>query len=308
MPAPRLDLLVVGHLNVDAEVRVPHLPGGDRTVPVLSRRESLGGTAANISRWASLLGLGVSLAAFVGPDVPPSFLARLRSDGVGLGEVRVRRGEFTPTCWIFEDGRGGQMAVIDQGAMRDTALEPLPTRALGRAKWVHVTTGDPTYQIRVAEAARERNVPVACDPAQEVHYRWSGQDLRRVLASSEILFGNEMEVAAARRLLKARTPTELLRHVPQVVMTRGRKGARAYTRRGTIDVPASKIRHFHRVTGAGDAFRGAFYRGWLRGEPLERCLRWGAAGGAAAVEIPHGPAGELPPPREVTRRVGGGRP
>jgi ribokinase len=34
------------------------------------------------------------------------------------------------------------------------------------------------------------------------------------------------------------------------------------------------------TTGAGDTFDGAFLAGWLRGEPLRRCLELGNAAGA----------------------------
>lgn len=302
---PPLDLLVVGHTNVDMELRVPRLPRGDETVPVLSRRTSLGGTAANIARWSARLGRRVGLASFVGFDLPPTFLPRLRKDGVGTADVRVRPGQFSPVCWIFEDGRGGQMTVIDQGAMGATAEEPLPIRSIQKCRIVHATTGDPAYQLRLAEAAREAGRLVACDPAQEVHYRWNRKDLARMLRSSEILFGNEAEIARACRILRASSPTALLASVPLVVMTQGARGARAYSRAGTVKVPPARVQHFHRVTGAGDAFRAGFYQGWFTGGPLEDCLAWGAATGAAAVEFPQGPNGELPSAAKVAAKLRG---
>lgn len=297
-----LDLLVAGHLNLDAEVRVPHLPGNDRTVPVLGRRESLGGTAANISRWASHLGVRTALAAFVGPDLPPRFLQRLKRDGVETADVVVRKGEFTPVCWIFEDGKGGQTTVIDQGAMRSTKTEGLPVRSLRRARLVHITTGDPVFQLRLARTARRAGKIVAFDPAQEVHYRWDRKGLEELLGLSEIFFGNEQEYVRARHLIRAGSPEEFLAHVPLAVVTRGKRGARAYTRSGTIDVPAAPIRQFHRVTGAGDSFRGGFYRAWFAGEPLPTCLTWGSATAASLVEHPPGVEGDLPPTATIERK------
>lgn len=302
-----LDLLVVGHLNLDAEVRVPFLPGSDRTVPVLHRKLSLGGTAANISRWSRRLGLRVALSAFVGPDLPPEFARRLRTEGVELRELVARPEEFTPVCWIFEDGRGHQLTVIDQGAMRDTSREALPLRSLREARVVHLTTGDPLYQLRTARAAHQQGKVVAFDPAQEVHYRWSAKDLREMLSLSEMLFVNEAECAQAQRLARASRPEDLLGQVPLVVVTRGARGARAYSREGRLDVPAARVKRFHRVTGAGDAFRGGFYRGWFAGEPLDRCLTWGCAAGAAAVDAPPDSDGSLPSARSIAQRVGSRR-
>lgn len=302
----RFDLLVVGHINIDHELHVPHLPKDDQTVPVGRRRASLGGTASNIARWSSLLGLNVALAAFVGPDLPSSFEQRLRLDGVDIGAVTARRGEFTPACWIIEDGRGGQITVIDQGAMGSTGRESLPNKQLRSASWVHLATGDPVYQIRVAEEARRRGAKVACDPAQEIHYRWNRKDLQRLLQSCEIVFGNEEELGQMARLLGLAGAERLIEKVPLAIMTRASRGARAFARTEVAEVPAVPIKGIHRVTGAGDAFRGGFYRAWFTGEPLVDCLRWGTAAAAVAVETAPGPSGELPPAKDVERLVAKG--
>ena len=39
----------------------------------------------------------------------------------------------------------------------------------------------------------------------------------------------------------------------------------------------------YNVLGAGDAFMAGFLRGWLRGEPLQRCCEWANACGAIVV-------------------------
>ncbi|MDE1819653.1 MAG: carbohydrate kinase family protein [Euryarchaeota archaeon] len=298
-----LDLLSVGHLNVDAEIRVPRLPDRDWTVPALARRMSLGGTAANIARWSAHLGVRTALSSFVGEDLPSAFLSTLRRDGVRVDDVVVRHREFTPTCWIFEDGKGGQLTIIDQGAMDSTRNEALPRRTIARSRLVHITTGDPVFQLRVARAAREAGKIVVCDPAQEIHYRWSPRGMAELLSLSEMFFGNEREFLQARSLVKARTPRDFLARVPVAVVTRGPKGVRAYTRRGTLEAPPARLRRFHRVTGAGDAFRGGFYRAWFEGEPLERCLSWGSAAAGALVEHPPGPDGRLPSRLAVRAKV-----
>ncbi len=298
----RLDLLVVGHTNIDHMIRVPHLPARDETVPSRKREVSLGGTAANIARWSAHLGLRVGLHSFVGPDLPPDFrqeLGRLRVDLTGL---KTRPGEFTPACWIVEDGRGGQTTVIDQGAMASTGKLPLPEGLLRSSRWVHITTGDPVYQLRLARAARVLGKTVAADPAQEIHYRWEPEALRELLSMSEAFFGNEREFAKLVELLHLSEPREVVELVPLAVVTRGPRGARAYSRSGRQDVKSPRVSRLAGVTGAGDAFRAGFYRAWFAGEPLEECLRWGTAAGATVVEIPRDPSGRLPPLEEIRRR------
>ena len=155
---------------------------------------------------------------------------RLRAERVDLEGLETVRGERSPTCLIVEDGRGGQMTLIDQGAMGDAADAVLPLGMLHRYPWVHLTTGDPAYQLRMMDAARSEGSRVAADPAQEVHYRWGARDLRRLLGGSEIFFGNESEASATARLFGMSAAARLTRLVPLVVVTRGTKGARAYGR------------------------------------------------------------------------------
>lgn len=282
--SPRIDLLVVGHVNLDHEMQVPELPAPDRTVPVSARKLFLGGTACNLARWSSRLGVRTSLSAFVGTDFPREFRALLRSEGVKTSGIVVRPGTLTPACWIARDGAGRQSTIIDQGAMAGTGREPLPS--LDQVAWVHLSTGEPEYLLRLARAARKQGVHISSDPAQEIHYRWSSRQLREMLRLSSLFFANQSEARKATEMLGLESPSDLLEVVPLAVVTRGGRGTRAYTRRGDVSCPALPVPRRLGVTGAGDAFRGAFYSGFLKGRPLKECLQRGARAGASVVGNP----------------------
>jgi sugar/nucleoside kinase (ribokinase family) len=269
------DLLVVGHTVLDRYWDVRTLPMRDRTVPVESVRLVLGGTAANIARAAAGRGLRVGLVSRVGPDFPDEFRRELTRSRIDLGGFETVADERSPTCLIVEDGRGGQMTLIDQGAMNDAARAVLPLGLLHRYPWVHLTTGDPAFQLRFLDAARAEGSRVAADPAQEIHYRWTAPALRRLLRGSELFLGNEAEAAAAARMMGVGGVARLTRAVPLVVVTRGKKGARAYTRAGVVDAPGRSPSRLLQVTGAGDSFRGGFYAAWLHGAALPEALRDG---------------------------------
>ena len=295
-----LDLLVVGHTNLDILLTLPRLPEPDTTVPVLHRDVRLGGTAANIARWARKFGVRSALASFVGPDFPRRYRRLLRQEGVDLTGFRSLPGRLTPTCWILEDGRGGQSTVIDQGAMGRLDPRNLPGGVLRRSAWVHLTTGDPTYQLALARRARAGGRPVAFDPAQEIRYRWKAPHLKRMLPLTEILFGNEGELERLCQIGGFRTLRDLLHVVPLVVLTRGPRGVSALSRAGEVHLPALPVRTLGHVTGAGDAFRGGFYAGWFRGWPLEACLKGGLTAAAATLRAGRDRGDRLPhlPPRE----------
>lgn len=278
------DLLVSGHVNVDRFLEVDRFPAADRTVPVLSNRVRLGGTAANLARVAASYGVATGLVARVGEGFPIEFVETLERAGVDLRGVERVAGHATPTCFILEDRRGGQRTLIDQGPMGEAAGAPLPGAWLREYGWVHLTTGHPEYQLRLASRARSDGLKVAADPAQEVHYRWDRRTFSALLEASELLFGNRSEIARAAELVGARSTDGLLEHVPLVVRTEGSHGATAFSRAGREHVAARRPRSLKTLVGAGDAFRGGFYAAWFAGRGLRECLTAGTRASARWID------------------------
>ncbi|RLF02491.1 MAG: sugar kinase [Thermoprotei archaeon] len=68
-----------------------------------------------------------------------------------------------------------------------------------------------------------------------------------------------------------------------VVVKLGEKGACAFTKFKKAEAPAFKTPVVEDVIGAGDAFNSAFLASYLKGFPLEECLRLGNAAGALVV-------------------------
>jgi nucleoside kinase len=279
-----LDFAVVGHTNLDHFFHVKRLPATDRTVPVRDRQVRLGGTAANIARAAARLGVRVALVSQVGADFPSRFRQQLALEGVDLSGFSTVPGARSPAAFIVESAGGEQVTLIDQGPMEEDRGEPLPTSLLARTAWVHLTTGNPHYQLRVLEHFRRAGGHVAADPAQEIFYRWNSRNLRQLLAGSELFFANRNELRRSLDLLGLETPKELLEIVPLIVETQGREGAVAWSRAGRVRARATRPRHARQVTGAGDAFRGGFYAGWFRGDPMKDCLRYGTWAAARWLE------------------------
>jgi len=278
------DLVIAAHVNVDRFLRVVEFPGPDRTVPVLSDRVALGGTAALIALSAARRDVRVGLVARVGADFPSEFRRELRAAGIDLRGLEEVEGRGSPTCYIVEDAKRRQRTLIDQGAMGDPGGETRPGRWLREYSWIHLGTGDPRFQLRLAAAARAMGLRIAIDPAQEIFYRWNSPSFRRPLAPAELLFGNEAEIDRAAELAGVEGPSGLLERVPLVIRTEGRRGASAFTRAGTVHVPSARPRVVRTEVGAGDAFRGGFYAGWFAGEPLRRCLTLGARAAVRRIE------------------------
>jgi len=275
---------IFGHVALDHILKVPRLPRPNTSIGVIDRRQYFGGTAGNVARWAGTLGVPTSLASFVGEGFPPEYRQALEKSGVDLTDLTAIPGERTPVAWIFGDGKGDQMAVVDQGAMLQAPLQSVQEHTVRNSQIVHLMTGQPRYYRRVAALARSLSRDVAVDPSQEIHYVYRAADLKALLAHARFFFGNEAEVRQALRFLRLRSVRDLAAKVPVVVQTLGSKGSAVYDRGARIAVPRIRPKRVVDVSGAGDAYRSGFYAGLSRGFDLGDCGVLGAAAASFAIE------------------------
>jgi nucleoside kinase len=280
----RRQLLVAGHVNVDHFVSVDAFPAADRTVPILAEREELGGTATTVARSAREHGVSVGLLARVGDGFPPAFRATLAREGIDLRGLTAVGGVPTPRCTIVEDRTGRSRTFIQQGPMGASRPAPLPGAWWTEYRWLHLGTGEPTYYLRLARAARAAGMRVALDPAQEILYRWDRPTFVAVAPLAEILFGNRAEIERAALWAGRGRMASLLGLVPLVVRTDGARGATAFFRGGTLHVAGRRPRRRRTLVGAGDAFRGGFYGAWFEGRALADCVDAGNRAAVARIE------------------------
>jgi len=260
-----------GHVVLDHILTVPHLPRPDTSVGILDRQRYFGGTAGNLARAAARLGVSTSLASFVGRDFPADYREALRREGVDLHDLKEVQDSPTPEAWVFSDGRGHQMTIIDQGPWNLAGRLPVLPHSVRDVSLVHLGTGPPDYYAKVADLAERLDRPISFDPAQEITYLYDKRRFRYLFRRATYFFGNEGEIAQAKRLLGATSVKELLGPAEAVVVTRGEKGSAVYTREGKYVIPAVRPKRVVEITGAGDAYRAGFYAGLAHGYDLRRC-------------------------------------
>ena len=273
-----------GHVVLDHILTVPRLPRPDTSVAIVDQKRHFGGTAGNLARAAARLGVKTSLASFVGPDFPEDYRRALRTEGVDLRDLRSIRGSSTPEAWVFSDGRGRQMTVIDQGPWNLGPSLPILEHSIRDVEHVHLGTGPPSYYAKVAGLAADLGRPIGFDPAQEITYLYDRRSFRALFRKATYFFGNEHEVAQAMRYMGAASVRGLLRPVEAVILTRGARGSLVVTREGRFAVPAVRPRRVVEITGAGDAYRAGFYAGLARDYDLRRCALLGSAVASFVVE------------------------
>lgn len=291
-----------GHVVMDYIVALRKLPTPNTSIEILDRHLYFGGTAGNLARATGRLGVKVSLASFVGSDFPKEYQQALEQDGVDTTDLRKIRGRNTPTAWVFSDPKGNQMAIIDQGPMKDAARLPVLSHSVRDVELVHLGTGRPEYYVRIAKLAASIGRTIAFDPSQEIHYMYKSGPFRELLGHSTYFFGNEAEIAQAKRLARVSSTQGLLKFAQVVVATLGARGSVVYTRDERIPIPRVRPRKVVDVTGAGDAYRAGFYAGLARGFDLRRCGILGSSVASFVVEA-KGPQTNLPTWSQVLRRA-----
>jgi 5-dehydro-2-deoxygluconokinase len=105
------------------------------------------------------------------------------------------------------------------------------------------------------------------------------------------ILGGSTDTVAALRAVRALTPAVLVCKLGAdgCVVFEGEIGARLDD---GVKGPGFDVEVFN-VLGAGDAFMSGFLRGWLKGQPIETCCRYGNACGAIVVSR-HGCAPAMP--------------
>jgi len=274
-------VVVVGGLNMDLIVNVPHLPRPGETVVGDSLMRAAGGKGANQAVAAARLGAGVTMIGRVGHDSFGHDLTRnLRDEGVSTRWVRGSE-RSTGAALIEVDERGENSIAVAPGANADLLPEDVPRKAIEAATVVVAALEVPLATIeeafRLARLSGVRTVLNAA-PAQQVP--------ASLLRVTEVVICNEIELgmlvgkpvslgqeAAAARAFRA-VPDQI------VVVTLGERGALAVCRGDVFEQAAFRVEPVD-STGAGDAFVAAFSVA-LDSADLRAALRFGCAAGALA--------------------------
>jgi fructokinase len=262
-----MTFLVVGESLVDIVVPAD---GGDR-------HDAVGGSCLNVAVGLSRLDVATTLVTRVGDDRYGGLVVdHLRDSSVTLSPGSLVKGGVTSTATAHLDEHNA--ATYDFDIVWDLPPQDLPTDVGG----VHVgslgTALEPgrAAVVDLVRLAAEADVFVSYDPnirpffLEDRAAAW--RDVLAVAAGTQLLKLSDEDLRLLRpddaeddvcRELLGGGRTEL------VVLTRGDKGAKAYTSGAVLEVPAPPTNVVDTV-GAGDSFMAAM---------LAMLSDWGALGG-----------------------------
>lgn len=284
-------ITVLGSINTDLTINVPHLSGRNETVVGLGDYIlTQGGKGANQAVSAAAAGAEVSFIGNVGADdFGTRALESLEAAGVDCSFVQKSPNHSTGLAAILVDQNGDNSISVAAGAnaaMTAAAVEQAGA-AIENAGILMIQLEIPLDAVYAAiRLANKHGTRIILDPAPAPVGALEQLDLVDYLTPNEVeaeaLTGVSTHAAdgpdrIADKLLEAGTRN--------VILTLGERGCFIANADGRQLIPAHKVTAVD-STGAGDTFNGFLATALVKGMELERAVKMASAAAALAVMQP----------------------
>ncbi len=274
-------VLVVGSINMDLVVRVPHSPKPGETVLGDDFETFPGGKGANQAVAAARMGGEVTMVGRVGSDnFGDSLIQGLIENNIKTSYVIKDPETPTGIAMIAVAADGENLIVVASGAnYKVSEADVANTRDIMRdMDLLLIQLECPLETVTAAiDLAKAYDIPVVLNPAP-------AQPLSQaLLANVDVLTPNETELKI---LAGVENVNEAIQKVlswgaKNLVVTLGANGARVVTKDMDRHIPAHEITAVD-TTAAGDAFNGALAVAFAEGKSLLEAVDYGMAAGALA--------------------------
>jgi len=275
-------ILVVGSINMDLVVRVPHSPMPGETVLGGDFETFPGGKGANQAVAAARMGGEVTMVGRVGKDnFGDTLIQGLVEDNIKTTYVIKDDQAPSGIAMIAVAADGENLIVVASGANAEVSVDDVNNaRSLMReADILLVQLETPLETISEAiDLAKAYQVPVILNPAP-------AQPLSKALLSKvDYLTPNRAELAMLTDEEDMDQGIKKLLDwgVKNLIITLGHNGTRVVAEGADRHLPAHEVTAVD-TTAAGDAFNGALAVALAEEKPLFEAVKYGMAAGALAV-------------------------
>jgi adenosine kinase len=259
-------------------------------VDSMTRRR--GGAAANIAYTLALLGEHPKIMATLGED-GEEYCSWLENHGVDTTSLKIIEGESTASFFVNTDQSNAQIASFYSGAMNKAGelhfndLPDIPDLAV-------ISPNEPHAMVQYVKECRKLSIPYLYDPSQQI-VRLDASNIIEGIEGCLALVVNDYELG----LIVEKTGIDLetiSQYATFIIITRGEFGVDLYSGDDFLTISAIQPKTIVDPTGAGDAFRGGFLKGYLHGLTLERCGQFGVLAATFCLESlgPQGQHYDLP--------------
>lgn len=244
---------------------------------VNSLKKMKGGTAPNIAYSLALVGLKPVIVGTAGVDFV-DYGKWLEENGVDTSCIRILKDDYTASCFITTDLSNNQITGFYPGAMAKDPEINLKDLDLKDVEMVLIAPTEPEAMVKWASECRELGIPYMLDAGMQIP-RLNAHQLKEMIMGARIVIFNEYEY----NMMTEKTGLsreEILNNVELAIETLGAKGSLLMTRKERVHVNSAKPIEVVDPTGAGDAYRAGFLKGYFEKASLDVM---GALGSVTAV-------------------------
>ncbi|OYT59333.1 sugar kinase [Thermoplasmatales archaeon ex4484_30] len=261
---------VVGHIAMDFIFSIPYFPEKNYSIYIKKMGKYFGGGAANIAVGISKLGCRSEIISAVPKNFSESKYGRyLKENNVDLCVAKFN--EKIAQAYIFNDEKKNQITYFYWGVS-----EKMDEMEGIAREYVHIAPSHPSLATKMAEKGKY----VAYEPGQDLP-KWNKEGLSYVLEKVAVLFCNNFELKEIERKVGMKKEA-LVKHM-DIIVTKGKEGSIVYTKDKKISIPVVPAEIVD-PTGAGDAYKAAFWAGLMKGYDMETACKMGSTAASMVVE------------------------
>lgn len=285
-PSPPLHVTVVGSLNLDTILSVPHIVQPGATVAATSWESRYGGKGANQAIAASRQGAHVSLIGCVGDDASGrAYRAYLAEQGLNADGVQPLESVQTGRAYVCVTPHGANSIVTASGANGYLSAEMVLHQhaALENADVVMCQMEVPLEAtVSALQRAAELGKMTVLNPSpMNPDFPWGQVPVDFLIVNESeaaALLGYEIESTGEAATVRSQM-ADL--SVGTLIITRGSEHTFVFSAKQALKVPPPAVDAVD-TTGAGDAFAGAFAVHYAQTQDLLGSLRKANIAGALA--------------------------
>jgi sugar/nucleoside kinase (ribokinase family) len=301
VPEKKIDVIVVGELNVDIILNgIESLPVIGKEIMASSLSVTLGSSSAIFASNLCSLGPRVAFIGKIGQDNFAEVVLK-SLEGKNVDTSRIIRSESLSTgATIVLNYDQDRANVTYPGAMNDLRLGDIDFEFLASARHMHFANcfmqpGIKNDLTALFRKAKELGLTTSLDTQWDPEEKWE-LPLEELLPYVDVFLPNMQEFKFLSGSNTVEEGINKLKHYAHyIIVKNGSEGALGWDGKTIIVQPAFKNEKVIDCVGAGDSFDAGFIKDFIQNFTMRKCLETGAltgainttrAGGTGAFENP----------------------
>lgn len=288
MEKKEFDTVVVGELNADLILNnIESFPEIGREKLAGDMFLTLGSSSAIFANNLRVLGAKVAFIGKIGKDnFGDLIIDKLNSSGVDTSMVIRDEKLKTGVTIVLNFGEDRAM-VTYSGAMNELTIKDITKEKLKSAKHLHFSSYFLQEGLKndigvMFRTAKENNMTTSFDMQWDPAEKWE-IDYKKILPFVNVFLPNEREMFYLTKEKEIKKGlTELSKYANTVVVKMGNKGSASLSNGEIMKIDPFRNTKVVDAIGAGDSFNAGFIYQFIKGEKINKCMKFGNLMGAVS--------------------------